>query len=166
MSENLTITKEAAAIAFNNADKNGKKLLSDLFGEKNLYTKITDRVKSYEDACEVAGVEPIEAIQLSSLKGFVGLTNKDIDALKATAEMYLITRVLNEGWVPDWSNTNQYKYYPWLKYSSAGFGFSSDGYAYVHSTTTVGSRLCFKSKELAEYAGKQFQAQYNRIFNL
>jgi hypothetical protein len=70
----------------------------------------------------------------------------------------VICRVLNEGWSPDWNNSSEYKYYPWFKMS--GLGLSYDGYGFTHSDTYVGSSPCFKSSELAEYAGKQFISIY------
>ncbi len=70
----------------------------------------------------------------------------------------LIVAVLNEGWKPDWSNSNEYKYMPWFYMNPDGFSFSVCGYDCTISD--VGSRLCFKSRELTEYAGKQFEAEY------
>lgn len=67
----------------------------------------------------------------------------------------LLAKSLNEGWTPDWDNSSQYKYfaYFWMGGSS---GFRCRGYVYWHSTSDVGSRLCFKSRELAQHAGEQF----------
>lgn len=160
MSTELTITKEAAAQAFKNADKKGQKLLTDLFGEKNLSLEITDRVKTLEDALEIAGEDA-----QGMLLGYKG-SNKDMIAASAFAKLTLIARVLNEGWVPDWSDSNQYKYYPYFKAKEAGFGFSITDYDCWNAFTTVGSRLCFKTSELAMYAGKQFETIYNEFLTL
>ena len=163
MSTELTITKEAAAQAFKNADKKGQKLLTDLFGEKNLSLEITDRVKTLEDALEIAGEDAQGNIKL--LLDYNG-SNKDMIAASAFAKLTLIARVLNEGWVPDWSNSNQYKYYPYFKTKEAGFGFSGADCDSWCTGTTVGSRLCFKTSELAMYAGKQFETIYNEFLTL
>ena len=74
--------------------------------------------------------------------------------------MKLLTKSLNEGWEPDWDNSSERKYFPWFNMSSSGSGFSfcvCDDWG-THSS--VGSRLCFKSSELAKYAGTQFTDIY------
>lgn len=71
----------------------------------------------------------------------------------------LLAKSLNEGWTPDWSNSNEYKYYPWFEMrGSSGFRFY--GLVSWRTYSVVGSRLCFKSRELAEHAGKHFQSVY------
>lgn len=74
----------------------------------------------------------------------------------------LVARSLNEGWVPDWSNSNECKYYPWFEMQgSSGFRFGDDGGWF--SVSRVGSRLCFKSRALAEHAGKHFTGVYKQF---
>lgn len=85
-------------------------------------------------------------------------------------ELLIITKALNKledgtFWEPDWSNWDQYKYFPWVevkasKENPSGFGFSSSFYVLWHSLTFAGSRLCFHSSELALYALKQFEEHY------
>lgn len=53
----LQIKQDSLLVAFRNAGKEGKQVLSDLFGKQvALYDNITDRVKSFEDACQVLGI--------------------------------------------------------------------------------------------------------------
>lgn len=79
---------------------------------------------------------------------------------KAYVILKFLAKSLNEGWAPDWSDDNQYKYYPWFDMSS-GFRFNNcDGWG---SHSYVGSRLCFKSSQLAEYVGKQFIDVYRKF---
>lgn len=73
----------------------------------------------------------------------------------------LLAKSLNEGWTPDWDDSGEYKYYPWFKMGSSGFRFHD--YDCWHSYSNVGSRLCFKSHDLAEYAGKQFTQLYKQF---
>jgi len=72
----------------------------------------------------------------------------------------MIVEALNDGWKPDWSNLSEYKYYPWFDLASSGFRF--DVYADWNADSVFGSRLCFKSRELAEYAGKIFLEEYKK----
>lgn len=97
-----------------------------------------------------------------------GLTKEEFDeqckGLSPDEVAYRIIKMLvialNEGWVPDWNDSDQYKYFPWFYMGgSAGFRFnvcdSWDSY--------VGSRLCFKSRELAEHAGRHFTEVYKQF---
>ena len=116
---------------------------------------ITKRVKTYADACAVLGIEPMNETVLAKL----GFTKDEI----AYRKLKTIAEALNEGWRPDWANSNEYKYWPWFVYNPAYAGFS---YAITYCTAShtyanVGSRLCYKTRELATYAGRQFEGLYN-----
>ena len=91
-----------------------------------------------------------------------------IEALIALNELFTIAQAWNkeDGFVPDFSDWNQDKWFPWFKYDKDAAGFV---YAYTKGTPTVananiGSRLCFKTPERAEQFGKQFAHLYNKVF--
>lgn len=157
----LKVTVENALLAHNGADDKGKKLLEDLFGKENFVPRpITERVKSFEDACDVLGINP----------GYVLVFDEDttdIDEINTNAFLKLrtIIKALNEGWVADFSNSSQYKYYPWLKSNGSGLGLSCLDDVDGGSDSPVGSRLYLKSAELARYAGTQFIDIYNEYNN-
>lgn len=119
---------------------------------------ITKRVKTYADACSVLGIEPINEEVFTKL----GFTKDEI----AYRKLKTVVEALNEGWRPDWSDRSDYKYWNWFVYnpSSAGFGCAYTNNAPSHTNTYVGSRLCFKTRELAAYAGRQFEDLYNDFF--
>ena len=119
--------------------------------------KITDRVKTFSDACAIAGATPDVLTLLST-----PTADRNLIASQGHAKLVIIARALNEGWKPDFTNTSQPKYYPWLQYSSAS-GFSYCGYVSTYASARVGSRLCFKSSELAKYAAEQFRDIYNEF---
>jgi hypothetical protein len=150
--ETLQINKSNAVKAFNEADKSGKDLLANLFGSE-VFTpkKITDRVKSYEDACIVMKVNPYDYLPYDCP------ATPFEKSINAFAKLQVIAQALNEGWQPNWDNTSEYKYYPWFKIQG---GFAYHYVFYCYSNSYVGSRLCFKSSALAEYAGKQFLDLY------
>ena len=77
---------------------------------------ITKRVKTYADACAVLGIEPMNETVLAKL----GFTKDEI----AYRKLKTIAEALNEGWRPDWANSNEYKYWPWFVYNPASAGFS------------------------------------------
>lgn len=117
---------------------------------------IKERVKTFEDACKVLGIQQSELTVSGELEN-------DFKSLSAYAKLIIISRALNEGWVPKWEDDNEYKYYPWFDLSS-GSGLRFNDYDHQDSTSAVGSRLCFKSRELAEYAGNQFLSIYTDFF--
>jgi len=158
--ETLSIDTNKVKTLYSGASLELKESLKDIFGEQLFNRKITDRVKTFEDACEALGIKPEQALISSPIA-----LEKDADSINAYGKLIIIARALNEGWTPDWTDTNEYKYYAWLEYK-AGSGFSFYGYDFDRSATTVGSRLCFKSRELAKYAAQQFESIYNEFFNL
>ena len=81
---------------------------------------------------------------------------------KAYKLIKLLSKSLNEGWEPDWDNSNETKYVPWFEMGGSS-GFRFDGCGDWDSHSDVGSRLCFKSRKLAEYAGKQFTELYKKF---
>lgn len=74
----------------------------------------------------------------------------------------LLAKSLNEGWEPDWDDENQRKYFPWFSMGGSS-GFRYDDYVFWDSDSDVGSRLCFKTADLAKYAGEQFTEIYKKF---
>lgn len=122
--------------------------LEDTFGTEFFRENIIDKIKTYEDACAELGITPQNDRTLLEL----GFTPDEINLRKIKT----ITAALNEGWKPDWNDGNQYKYFPWFKMSSGAFVFGDAYYAGSDADAGSAARLCFKSKELAKYAGEQF----------
>lgn len=154
--QTLKIDEKRARELYPTAAPEFKAMLEDSFSKEFFSQKITDRVKTYEDACKVKGVDPVDHLPYYADNAFES-------AINATAKLWLIAEVLNEGWQPDLSNRNQVKYYPYFEQKS-GFGLSYDVYGFWDADTICGVRLAFKSAELAEYAGKQFIDLYSEAF--
>lgn len=120
--------------------------------------KITDKIKSFEDACKHLGLNP------NDLPVVDMLPEKDRKSIIAFYKLTIIIRALNEGWEPDWSNWDEWKYYNWF-YVEKGEDQRSSGLRYdgadcTFTCTGTGSRLCFKNIELAKYAAEQFKELY------
>lgn len=152
----LQIKQDSLLAAFRNAGKEGKQVLSDLFGKQvALYDNITDRVKSFEDACQVLGIS-------TNVPEVKGLPRKHQKAIIANYKLIVIAEALNEGWKPNWQDSDEYKYYPWFDMSNpAGVGYSDAFNAASYSSASVGSRLCLKNRELAIYFGQTFTDLFN-----
>jgi len=125
-------------------------------------TKVFDyrTIKSFEDACKKEGIDPLKLPDVSMIPE---------DLRSAVINYYklcIIYRAINNGWTPDWSDWNQYKYYPWLMVlsSGSGFGFSDTLYLSARTGTGVGSRLCTDNSEKAMYIGNTFGKEYAEFF--
>lgn len=116
---------------------------------------IMDRVKSFENACAIFKPSA-ELLQLASYSG----TDPHMISAKNYAKLIIINGALNEGWVPDWSNTSERKWMP-IFTDKPGFGLAFDAAGYWHSRTYVGSRLCLKEDALAKYSATQFPDVWN-----
>lgn len=138
---------------------------------------VTERIKTFTDACNAIGDEhPLVKEYLRVADG-----NIILDDLYAYLKLRIIVAALNEGWEPKFEK-GEYRYFPWFylytkeqydelddeekwrcvlrsgssTYSYFGFVYcgANSGASYSHSN--VGSRLTFRSRELAAYAGRQF----------
>ena len=72
-----------------------------------------------------------------------------------------LEQYFNQGWKPNWSNKNEYKWYPYYTLnSSSGLVFlGSDGYHYRF----YGCVWFFKTKEISDFIGKTFISIYEEI---
>ena len=117
--------------------------------------KVTDRLKTVEDAFNEVGLD--YKIFKTNAEN-CGLSDDEM----AYCILKIIAKALNEGWTPNWEDSNERKYYPWFEYKK-GSGFVYHCVDYWSTLTDVGSRLCFKNAELAKYAATQFIEVYNRF---
>lgn len=144
---------------------------------------VTERIKTFEDAYEALGedhlyVQMFQDIYTKSEKAGANVNNDVVAYLK----LRIICAALNEGWEPQFTQDEE-RWYPWfflwteeeladksdewkrerhlttMQYHrgewaglASATSFSVPSYTY----STFGSRLCFKSDTLAEYAGKTF----------
>ena len=93
---------------------------------------------------------------------------KHIEALIALNKLFTIAQAWNkeDGFVPDFSDWEQDKWFPWFVYDkdAAGFVFAHTSHAPTYAYAHLGSRLCFKSSARAAQFGKQFADLYNKVF--
>lgn len=141
---------------------------------------VTERIKTFDDACNALGDEhPLVTQYRLTAAAYKGdpMTEDFIAYLK----LRIIVAALNEGWEPKFTE-DEYRYFPWFyfytkeeydklddkekgrcvlrsgNYSHSGYGFVScyAGDDASSSGTGDGSRLAFRTRELAAYAGRQF----------
>ena len=148
-------------------------LLVNIFGNDTFKPKdIRERVKTFEDACTVLGINPDE------WKNKHMMLDKDV---LAYLKLRVIAKALNEGWYPKFTE-NERRYYPWFyiitkkefdnlsaeekrrcvgrEGSNAGADgclvFANANSAASYSGAGNGARLAFSNYDLAVYAGTQF----------
>jgi hypothetical protein len=129
-------------------------------------------ISSFEDACKFRGLDPAKCLPDLSM-----FPADHQQALLATAKMFIIAEALNQDpetkqcWKPDWNNWDEYKYTPWFdlevdKDNTSGFRFDGSNYALVDTDSTGGSRLCYRSRDISNYAGQQFLSLYKEMMIL
>ena len=109
------------------------------------------------------------AVRLEDITRLVqSLNPSHIEALIALNELFTIAQAWNkeDGFVPDFSDWGQDKWFPWFVYDkdAAGFVCSSTYSTPTTAKAAFGSRLCFKSPTRAAQFGKQFSDLYNKVF--
>ena len=182
MDKELKISAENALAAYNNTDANGRELLEHLFGKEIFAQDIKDKVKTFEDAVVILGDEHPLVAQFRVIESSFKEADNNLH-LFAYARLVIIAEVLNEGWKPKFDG-DECRYYPWFyiytkaeyeeldedekkecrvvgrsfvnAFAHGGVVFANANFASSRSNTDCGSRLAFKSRELAEYCGKQF----------
>ena len=144
--------KEAKGLA----DKYGKKAF--VLESTSLITpnEINVKVDSFEAALEYLGRENNACMY--------GIPEKHAKAMVAMYKLITIAEAWNkaDNFVPDYDNTNQYKWFPWFqKLGTSGFVCADTLPAASVAYASFGSRLCFKSSKRAAQFGKQFIDLWN-----
>ena len=111
-----------------------------------------ESVDVFKDSCHKLGISD----KLPDVSTF---QKRDQEHMLLTHKLFIIIRALNEGWEPNWQDSTEKKWYPYFNLVS-GFAFSSTNFGWANSAARAGSRLCFKTEELARYAGTQFIELY------
>ena len=136
---------------------------------------VTERIKTFEDACRELG---IEAGKWIDDRAGLGL-EPDVTAY---LKLRIICAALNEGWKPKFTK-DECRYYPWFwlytqdeisrmdeqkkqdrhlistddyETGYAGLAYAFSRAAPSYASALFGSRLCLKNEALAVYCGKQF----------
>ena len=153
MKKTIELSLEKARELYGKNTEMDQLLLAN-FSEKELTKKDWRELKTFTDCLESLGIEKIfNWIEL----------NETTDEF-AYRQLKIIVKAINQGWVPDWKDSSQYKYFPWFEIDKAScFGLFVDLSA-SSVDMALGSRLCFESSEKAKYAAEQFIDIYKQFF--
>lgn len=180
--ETMSVKRDNLLNAYKNANDEQKSFLENLFGAEIFKPKdIRERIKTFADALHELGNDNslVLAYQNTNLRDSdVAPDNKDIIAY---LKLRIIVAALNEGWEPQFV-PGEYRWAPYFvlytkeeidemdeetkarvvcrSYRNAnangGVSFAYSFYDSAYVNANIGSRLAFKSEELAKYAGTQF----------
>lgn len=175
----LKVSAEEVIQAYGTSDEKGRKMLEGLFGKEVFTASIMDRVKTFEDACSILGDDHPYVCQYNFIASELDSVSPDVEAYM---KLRIITAALNEGWEPVFDG-KQYHYEVWLDVytkkqweqlseetrksgvlfgglahygADAGFVYASSDLSPSFTSAYLGSRLCYKNREIALYSGKQF----------
>lgn len=132
---------------------------------------VNEAITDFESARKALRLKPNAAYipKFGDVKRLVTDINpKHIEALIALNRLFTIAQAWNkeDGFVPDFSDKEQDKWFPWFVYNkdAAGFVFAYTSNAPASARAHFGSRLCFNTSERAEQFGRQFADLYNKVF--
>ena len=145
----LSLSFDEAKLLHNGASRERKLELEELFPELKPIS-IIDRVKTYIDALEVLRRDHFNEKNLHP---------REI----ARRMLETIIEALNEGWKPNLSNYQEYKWYCYFNGLNSGLGCSFSSNSSASAATAIGVRLLLKSKKLADYTGEQFKNLYEEM---
>ena len=187
----MEIKKENLLKALNTGSDSVKETILAIFPElKEEATQkadkrpVTERIKTFEDACrELGGTHPLVLQYEFNYNAESGWSdNADTSDFAAYLKLRIICAALNEGWEPKFTE-DEWRYYPWFylytqqelddmdedekqerlmidtgdyEIEYCGFGYAYSGSVPSYRDASVGSRLCLRNSELATYCGKQF----------
>ena len=131
---------------------------------------INEVITDFESARKMLGLKALGFLNKFDdvTKLISDINPKHIEALIALNELFTIAEAWNkeDEFVPDFSDWNQDKWFPWFKYDEdvAGFVYASTASTPADAYPPFGSRLCFNTSERAAQFGKQFAELYNKVF--
>lgn len=144
-------------------------LLFDFTLEEVDVKDVNETITDFESAREAISNSTNFTITFKDVTTLVSEVNPThIEALIALNRLFTIADVWNkkDGFVPDFSDSEQDKWFPWFSFSKGAskFMYMKTGTTPTFAYGGIGSRLCFKTSERAKQFGKQFEDLYNKIF--
>lgn len=141
---------------------------------------VTERIKTLGDAVDALGTDHPAVNDYAKITSRLDGMKMPTDFV-AYLKLRIIAAALNEGWTPQFTK-GEYRYFPWFSFytqeqydklddeekrrvvrragnvANAAYGlvFVSAYCGYSYTNYNNGGRLAFRTRELAEYAGRQF----------
>lgn len=110
------------------------------------------KVTTYEEVCKKLKENPVTI-------SYFAIDLKNIDKLVKLAKLDQVQRFFNQGWIPDWANTKEGKYYPFFKWNKTSGSLVFSGHAYC-GEITYREVAFYQSHEISDHIGKYFSDLY------
>lgn len=106
-------------------------------------------ITNYSEVCKALGIKEKTVKDFNTLKEF------------RYHQIQNIEKLYNDGWKPDWTNSNQYKYYPYFQgQKGSGLVFGSSSY---YCFFFFGGVAYFRDRKTSDYVGKTFIEIYKDL---
>ncbi len=189
LTKKMEIKKENVVNAYMAGDNIVKEMLRNMFPDIDFEADnvaenrpITERVKTFEDACRELGGEHQFVVAYDRYMVNVHDDSMQDTDIIAYLKLRIICTALNEGWEPQFTQ-DEWRLYPWFflwtseelekedeewkpnrhlmstddfHTEYAGFAFAFSCHEPSNCAARIGSCICLKNEALAEYCGKQF----------
>lgn len=110
------------------------------------------KVTTYEEVCKKLKENQINMIHFA-------MDIKDRAKLVRLAKLEQVERFFNQGWIPDWSNTSQPKFYPYFNWNKV-----PGSLVFASSVCSFGGFAAgvafYQSEEISNHIGKYFSDLY------
>ena len=177
--ENIAISKQYLLKAYREAEPSQKEFMKQLFGADTFVSSVMERIKTFQDALNELGYD--NDLVKAYKETMPTCTYTDAKDILAYLKLRIIAAALNEGWEPKFTK-DEWRHYPYFSVltkeeyehlkdeakgrcvgrsdsnanADGGLVYAGTNFGSAYSGANSGVRLAFRTKELAQYAGKQF----------
>jgi len=139
----LQLSEEKAKELYKTAIPEFRAMLEETFGKEFFVS-----IDTVEDIAEYLGLEENECLYFDK---------KYTKRILAFYDLSILCDAWNkqDGFVPDFNDKKQERWYPVFSYAGCSFSFSS--FAATYTSASIGSRICFKSKYRSDEFGKKYE---------
>lgn len=134
--------------AYRNAQPSEKKILEKVFGKEKFIRPSSDWIEIWNKFCNKNKLK----VTLPHLNP----KNSDEEWDNSCVMLRNIFKISRGNWKPDFTNGNQYKWFPRFVVGSSGFGFEAPVTFSWDTVSDVGSRLCLPSEKMCNDVAKEF----------
>jgi len=151
----LKLTEEKARSLYPAAPTYFKEVLEENFGKALFATDPMERFQEFTDILAYHGITPADFDQQCQ-----GLAPDEV----AYRQIKLIVAAYNDGWEPDWNDSDEWKHCPYFRMGGSAAGFSVGDLGLDRERSFVGSRLVYREEEHARDAANKFLPIYKAFF--
>jgi hypothetical protein len=152
-SSEIEISNDLIQKGYSEANDKQKKLIKKYFKLENL--DVLSKIKDFKDILKLSNKT------LKDILPYQKPTTENQVKINALAKIQLIEEIVNEGWTPNWSNSNEYKYYIWFEFKKS-VGWVVYG-SYDFCSDCYGGVSFYKNKKVSDFVSKTFLKEYKEF---